>query len=119
MPQLITKPTVIEAVGNKPKLIQEFVGGVNTGHSSVSVARMTSSEGWKEPGQRPNFEEITLVLSGMVRVEHEHGSIDVHAGEAVLVKPKEWVRYRTPNTDGAQYIAVCIPAFSPDTVNRD
>ena len=107
MPQLITKPTVIEGVGNKPKLIQEFVGGVNTGHTSVSVARMTSSEGWKEPGQRPNFEE------------HEHGSIDVHAGEAVLVKPKEWVRYSTPNTDGAQYIAVCIPAFSPDTVNRD
>lgn len=119
MPQLISKPTVIEAVGNKPKLIQEFVGGVNTGHANVSVARMTSAEGWKEPGQRPDFEEITLVIRGMVRVEHEKGSIDVHAGEAVLVKPKEWVRYSTPNAGGAQYIAVCMPAFSPDTVNRD
>lgn len=119
MPRLIETPTIIEAAGNKPKRIEEFTGRVNSGHASVSVARMRSPSGWIEPGQRPDFEEITLVLGGMLRVEHEGGSIDVHAGQAVVTAPGEWVRYSTPGADGAEYVAVCLPAFSPDTVHRD
>lgn len=119
MPRLIPKPTVIPCVGTKPKQIQEFAGRVNSGHASVSVARMISPSGWTEPGQRPAFEEITVVLKGTLHVEHEKGALDVHAGEAVVASPGEWVRYSTPGPEGAEYVAVCLPAFSPDTVHRD
>jgi mannose-6-phosphate isomerase-like protein (cupin superfamily) len=119
MPRLIEAPTVIEAAGNKPKKIEEFAGRVNSGHESISVARMKSPSGWLEPGQRPAFEELSVVLSGMLRVEFEGGSLDVRAGQAVVAEPGEWVRYSTPGPDGAEYIAVCQPAFSPDTVHRD
>lgn len=119
MPRLIHAPTVIEAAGNKPKKIEEFAGRVNSGHERVSVARMQSPQGWIEPGQRPAFEEITVVLRGLMRVEHEGGSLEVRAGQAVVTLPGEWVRYSTPAEGGAEYIAVCIPAFSPDTVHRD
>lgn len=119
MPTLIPSPTVVAAAGNKPKRIEEFAGRVNSGHAAVSVARMTSPEGWREPGQRPAFEEITVVLSGLLRVEHEGGTIDVRAGQAVVAHPGEWVRYSTPEPGGAQYVAVCLPAFTPETVHRD
>jgi mannose-6-phosphate isomerase-like protein (cupin superfamily) len=119
MPQLIAAPAVVKAAGTKPKQIEEFAGRVNSGHQGVSVARMVSPSGWLEPGQRPEFEEITVVLRGMVRVDHERGSLDVHAGQAVVTAPGEWVRYSTPGPDGAEYIAVCLPAFSPATVHRD
>ncbi|MEM9556874.1 MAG: cupin domain-containing protein [Acidobacteriota bacterium] len=119
MPRLIATPSVIEAAGNKPKIIEEFVGRVNSGHDGVSVARMSSPSGWVEPGQRPEFEEVTLVLEGTLRVEHEGGSLDVEAGQVVVTAPGEWVRYSTPGPDGARYVAVCLPAFSPDTVHRD
>ena len=119
MPRLIAAPTVIAAAGTKPKRIEEFAGRVNSGHSQVSVARMTSPSGWEEPGQRPEFEEITIVLRGMLRVEHESGVLDVHAGQAVVASAGEWIRYSTPGADGAEYVAICLPAFSPDTVHRD
>jgi quercetin dioxygenase-like cupin family protein len=119
MPTHIPKPTVIEAAGNLPKRIEEFAGRVNSGHASVSVARMVSPAGWQEPGQRPDFEEITVVLRGALRVEHEDGALMVRAGEAVVAHPGEWVRYSTPEPDGAEYVAVCLPAFSPETVRRD
>jgi mannose-6-phosphate isomerase-like protein (cupin superfamily) len=119
MPRLIAAPTIVAAAGTKPKRIEEFAGRVNTGDNRVSVARMTSPSGWMEPGQRPEFEEVTVVLRGMVRVEHAGGTLDVHAGQAVVTAPGEWVRYSTPGADGAEYIAVCVPAFSPDTVHRD
>jgi mannose-6-phosphate isomerase-like protein (cupin superfamily) len=119
MPRLIERPTVVDAAGNRPKQIQEFAGRVNSEHSAVSVARMVSPGGWQEPGQRPDFEEITVVLRGMLRVEHEGGTVDVRAGQAVVTSPGEWVRYSTPERDGAEYIAVCLPAFSPSTVHRD
>ncbi len=119
MPRLIEQPTVIACVGTKPKQIQEFAGRVNSEHKSVSVARMISPGGWEEPGQRPEFEEITLVLKGTLRVEHEGGALHVHAGQGVVTSPGEWVRYSTPGAEGAEYVAVCLPAFSPDTVHRD
>jgi mannose-6-phosphate isomerase-like protein (cupin superfamily) len=119
MPRLIEKPTTIACVGTKPKQIQEFAGRVNSGHAGVSVARMISPSGWAEPGQRPEFEEITVVLKGTLRVEHEGGSLDVAAGQAVVASPGEWVRYSTPGAEGAEYVAVCLPAFSPTTVHRD
>ena len=119
MPRLIAQPTRVPAAGNKPKLIDEFVGPLNSGHRSVSVARMTSPPGWQEPGQRPSFEEITIVLRGTLRVEHEKGSLDVLAGQAVIASPGEWVRYSTPHDDGAEYVAICLPAFMPALVNRD
>ena len=119
MPRLIDSPSVIQAAGTKPKRIEEFVGRVNTGHSGVSVARMRSPEGWVEPGQRPEFEEVTVVLSGMVRVEYEGGSLDVRAGQSLVTVPGEWIRYSTPEAGGAEYVAVCLPAFSPATVHRD
>ena len=119
MPRLIDKPTVIDCVGTKPKQIQEFAGRVNSGHAAVSVARMISPSGWEEPGQRPEFEEITVVLKGVLRVQHEKGVLDVRAGQAVVASPGEWVRYSTPGPDGAEYVTVCLPAFSPTTVNRD
>lgn len=119
MPRLIAAPTVVAAVGNKPKVIEEYVGRVNSGHEGVSVARMQSPAGWREPGQRPEFEEVTVVLAGMLRVEHEGGEIDVRAGQAVVASPGEWVRYSSPEAGGAEYVAVCLPAFAPDTVHRD
>ena len=119
MPRLIESPTVVAAAGTKPKRIEEFAGRINSGHSGISVARMRSPEGWLEPGQRPEFEEITVVLHGMVRVEHDGGTLDVRAGQAVITAPGEWIRYSTPEAGGAEYIAVCLPAFSPDTVHRD
>lgn len=119
MPRHIKTPSVIEAAGNKPKRIEEYAGRVNTAHDGVSIARMQSPQGWQEPGQRPEFEEITVVLRGTLRVEHERGVIDVTAGQAVVTAPGEWIRYSTPFDGGAEYIAVCLPAFSPATVHRD
>lgn len=119
MPQLINAPSIIKAAGNKPKIIEEYAGRVNSGHESVSVARMIGPEGWIEPGQRPEFEEITVVLKGLLRVEHEAGVMDVREGQAVVARPGEWVRYSCPEPGGAEYVAVCLPAFAPDTVNRD
>ncbi len=119
MPILIERPAIVEAAGTKPKRIQEFAGRVNSGHGQVSVARMVSPAGWEEPGQRPEFEEITVVLCGLLRVEHEGGHLDVAAGQAVVAAPGEWVRYSSPEAGGAEYIAVCLPAFSPTTVHRD
>jgi ethanolamine utilization protein EutQ (cupin superfamily) len=117
MPELIQSPSRVEAAGTKPKLIDEYVGRVNSGEERLSVAHMRSPAGWLEPGQRPEFDEFTLVLEGRVHVEHEGGALDVSAGQAVLVRGGEWVRYSTP--EGASYVAVCLPAFSADTVHRD
>ena len=119
MVTLIENPAVVQSTGNKPKSIEEYVGRVNSGHERVSVARMKSPEGWEEPGQRPEFEEITVVLKGFVRVEYEGGVLNVQAGQAVVAKPGQWVRYSTPGPGGAEYIAVCMPAFSIDIVHRD
>src|SRR5262249_53418294 len=119
MPTLIKAPSIIQAAGTKPKRIEEFAGRVNSGHSAVSVARMISPEGWQEPGQKPEFEEITVVLKGMLRVEHNGAILEVRAGQAVVAHPGEWVRYSTPEPGGAEYVAVCLPAFSMDTVHRD
>ncbi|MEM1127063.1 MAG: AraC family ligand binding domain-containing protein [Bacteroidota bacterium] len=119
MPHLIEQASVVNAVGTKPKRIEEYVGRVNTGAEHVSVARMQSPQGWVEPGQRPTFEEITVVLRGMLRVEHDDGTLDVAAGQAVITAPGEWIRYSTPHEGGAEYVAVCLPAFSPQTVHRD
>ena len=119
MPTLISHPTRITAAGNKPKLIDEYIGRVNSKTSAVSVAHMHSPQGWAEPGQTPEFDEFTIVLKGMLRVEHKDGTIDVPAGQAIITHKKEWIRYSTPEDGGAEYIAVCLPAFSPDTVHRD
>ena len=119
MPTFIEKATRIAAVGNKPKLIDEHIGRVNSGTDALSIAQMRSPSGWVEPGQRPEFDEFTVVLRGTLRVEHEGGALDVHAGQAVITHKGEWVRYSTPGGDGAEYIAVCAPAFSPATVHRD
>jgi len=119
MPRLVPAPTRITAAGNKPKLIDEYVGRVNTTTPAVSVAHMRSPGGWEEPGQRPEFDEYTLVLRGMLRVEHEGGVLEVRAGQAVIAHAGEWVRYASPEAGGAEYVAVCLPAFSPDTVHRD
>jgi mannose-6-phosphate isomerase-like protein (cupin superfamily) len=119
MPTLIPAPTRITPAGNKPKLIDEYVGRVNTKQGDLSVAHMRSPGGWLEPGQTPEFREITVVLKGLLRVEHRGGHLDVRAGQAVLTEPGEWVRYSTPEAEGAEYIAICLPAFSPDTVHRD
>jgi ethanolamine utilization protein EutQ len=119
MPRLIASPIVIQAAGNKPKVIEEFVGGPSTRSTAISVARMKSPGGWQEPGQRPEFQEISVVLRGRLRVDFEGGSLDVAAGQAVIASPGEWVRYSTPDPEGAEYMAICVPAFSPDTVHRD
>ena len=119
MPELIPNPSRVEAAGTKPKLIDEYVGHINSGEDRVSVAHMRSPAGWVEPGQRPDFDEYTLVLEGCLRVESEDGALDVRAGQAVLSRAGEWVRYSTPESGGASYVAVCLPAFAPDTVNRD
>ena len=119
MPTLLTQPTRIESAGNKPKIIEEYVGRVNSSTTSASVARMRSPEGWQEPGQTPEFDEYTVVLKGTLRVQHKAGQLDVKAGQAVITHRGEWIRYSTPFAGGAEYIAVCLPAFSPDTVHRD
>lgn len=119
MPTFIAKPTRVEAAGNKPKLIDEYVGRVNSATSATSVAHMRSPGGWQEPGQTPEFDEFTVVLRGTLRVEHRAGSMDVHAGQAIIAHRGEWVRYSTPEPEGAEYIAVCLPAFAMETVHRD
>jgi len=118
MPRFIEKATQIEAAGEPPKIIREYVGRVNSGTSALSVAHMKSPSGWSEPKQTPEFDEYTLVLAGRLQVEHEGGSIEVSAGQAVITYRGEWVRYSSPGREGAEYIAVCLPAFSPDTVHR-
>lgn len=119
MPQLISEPTEIKAAGIKPKLIREYVGRVNSKTSELSVAHMISPTGWSEPGQTPEFDEYTVVLKGMLRVRSKDGDLDVQAGQAVIIQSGEWVQYSTPTEEGAEYIAVCLPAFSPETVHRD
>jgi ethanolamine utilization protein EutQ len=119
MPTLIPEPTRIQSAGNKPKLIDEYVGRVNTKTSAASVAHMRSPQGWIEPGQTPEFDEFTIVLKGTLRVEHKGGALDVNAGQAVIAHAGEWVRYSTPQEGGAEYIAVCLPAFSMERVHRD
>lgn len=118
MPTVIASPSVVKACGNKPKIIEEFIGRVNSNTESVSIARMRSPSGWEEPGQTPEFAEYTVVLHGTLRVESKDGQVDVNAGQAIIVCAGEWVRYSTPLPQGTEYIAVCIPAFSPETVHR-
>jgi mannose-6-phosphate isomerase-like protein (cupin superfamily) len=119
MPILIAHPTRIEAAGNKPKIIDEYIGRVNSGTSAASVAHMRSPEGWVEPGQTPEFSEFTIVLKGCLKVQHKAGTLDIRAGQAVVTNPGEWIQYSTPDSGGAEYIAVCLPAFTPETVHRD
>ena len=119
MPKLLSQPTRVTAAGNKPKLIDEYIGRVNSKNKGVSIAHMRSPNGWQELGQTPEFDEFTVVLKGMLRVEHRGGALDVHAGQAVIAHKGEWVRYSTPDPEGAEYIAVCLPAFSMETVHRD
>jgi mannose-6-phosphate isomerase-like protein (cupin superfamily) len=119
MPELIESPSRVEAAGTKPKLIDEYAGRVNNGEDRVSLAHMRSPSGWVEPGQRPDFDEYTLVLKGALDVEQEGGELDVRPGQAIFVRGGEWVRYSTPDPEGAEYVAVCLPAFTPDTVHRD
>jgi mannose-6-phosphate isomerase-like protein (cupin superfamily) len=119
MPTLITAPTRIAAAGTKPKLIDEYIGRVNSATAAASIAHMRSPAGWEEPGQTPDFDEFTIVLRGMLRLEHGAGAIEVRAGQAVIAHKGEWIRYSTPEPAGAEYIAVCLPAFAPDTVHRD
>ena len=119
MPTYISAPSIIRAAGNKPKIIEEYVGRLNTQTKHLSIARMTSPNGWVEPGQTPEFDEFTVILKGMLRVETKDEAIDVNAGEAVIARAGEWIRYSTPAAEGAEYIAICLPAFSPDTVHRD
>ena len=119
MPRLIEAPVQVTADGNKPKLIEEYIGRVNSKTNDVSIAHMRSPSGWVEPGQRPRFDEMSVVLKGQLTVKHERGVIEVNAGQAVIAHSGEWVQYSTPHPDGAEYIAVCLPAFSPDTVHRD
>jgi mannose-6-phosphate isomerase-like protein (cupin superfamily) len=118
-PTLIAQPTRIAAAGNKPKLIDEYIGRVNSKHTAASVAHMRSPQGWTEPGQTPDFDEFTVVLRGLLRVKYRDGELDVQAGQAVVAHAGQWVQYSTPNPDGAEYIAVCVPAFSMETVHRD
>ncbi|HEB32715.1 MAG TPA: cupin [Spirochaetes bacterium] len=119
MPVKINKPTIVKAAGNKPKVIEEYIGRLNSGSEKLSIARMQSPGGWREPGQKPEFDEYTLVLKGVLRVKSLKGILDVHAGEAVIAHAGEWVQYSTPGGGGAEYVAVCMPAFSPYTVHRD
>ena len=119
MPTLVSAPSIVQAIGNKPKVIEEFIGRVNSRTAAVSIARMTSPEGWAEPGQTPEFDEYTVVLRGLLRVTTKTGTIDVVAGQAVIAHGGEWVQYSTPEAEGAEYIAVCVPAFAAETVHRD
>ena len=116
---VIKEPTIIKAAGNKSKVIEEFIGRVNSQTEDVSIARMKSPSGWEEPGQRPDFDEYTLVLKGFLRVKTENETVDISANEAMISPRGQWVQYSTPGPEGAEYIAVCTPAFSPDTVHRD
>ncbi len=115
----IGKPSIIKSAGNKPKIIEEYIGRVNSETSDLSIARMISPAGWKEPGQKPEFNEYTVVLKGVLRVRTKTQKLDIRAGEAVIIEANEWVQYSTPDDNGAEYIAVCLPAFSPDSVHRD
>ncbi|MGY8764726.1 MAG: cupin domain-containing protein [Fidelibacterota bacterium] len=119
MPKIINSPTIIKSVGNKPKIIQEYIGLVNSKTNDVSIAHMQSPGGWQEPGQRPDFDEYTIILEGILKVETENNTLFVNKGEAIITYAGEWVRYSTPDDKGANYIAVCMPAFTPETVNRD
>jgi mannose-6-phosphate isomerase-like protein (cupin superfamily) len=119
VPTLIPAPSIVEAAGNKPKIISEFIGRVNSDNPALSIAHMQSPGGWIEPGQKPEFDEYTLVIRGMVRVTHAAGTVDVQAGQAVIARAGEWVQYSTPNAEGADYVSVCLPAFSPQLVHRD
>lgn len=119
MPTKLTGPSIIEAAGTKPKRIEEFVGRVNSGTTGVSIAHMVSPAGWQEPGQTPEFDEYTVVLNGCLRVESREGTLEIRSGEAVIARAGQWVRYSTPEPEGAEYIAVCLPAFSPQAVHRD
>jgi len=119
MPVKINSPSIIKAAGNKPKVIEEFIGRVNSKTDEVSIARMKSPPGWIEPGQRPGFDEYTIVLKGELHIKTENDEIILKEGEAVITKKGEWIQYSTPSPEGAEYIAVCLPAFSPDIVNRD
>lgn len=119
MPIIINNPSIIEAAGNKPKIIEEFFGRVNSKTAEVSIAKMTSPQGWVEPGQRPDFDEYTVVLKGTLQVKTENEIINVKAGSAILTKKGEWIQYSTPFDEGAEYVAICLPAFSPETVHRD
>jgi mannose-6-phosphate isomerase-like protein (cupin superfamily) len=119
MPKLISTPTIIEAAGNKPKVIKEFIGRVNSKTENLSIAKMTSPSGWEEPGQKPEFDEYTLVLKGMLRVETKENIFNINEGQAIITYAGEWIKYSTPGPEGAEYVAVCLPAFSPETVHRD
>ncbi len=119
MPEIIRKGTKIESAGNKPKIIEEFIGRVNSGEEKISIARMKSPAGWKEPGQKPDFHEFTIVYKGFLKVETKEGEYEIKEGEVIHCFPGEWVRYSSPGKDGCEYIAICTPAFSPETVNRD
>jgi mannose-6-phosphate isomerase-like protein (cupin superfamily) len=119
MPSFIKAATIIQAAGNKPKVIEEYIGKVNSNTADVSIARMKSPSGWAEPGQTPEFTEYTVVLKGMLRIESKTGTIDVQAGQAVITQAGEWIRYSSPGPEGAEYVAVCVPAFSLETVHRD
>lgn len=119
MPTLVQTPSIVKAAGNKPKIIEEFIGRVNSGDEQISIARMQSPEGWEEPGQTPEFDEYTFVLKGQIHVEYKDGSFDVHEGEIMVANKGEWVKYSTPEPGGAEYIAICTPAFSSKIVHRD
>lgn len=119
MPTLVERPTVVQAAGEPPKRIEEFIGRVNSATATVSIARMVSPSGWQEPGQQPEFDEFTLVLRGLLRIETCDGVLEVRSGQAIHTRAGEWVRYSTPGPEGAEYVAVCLPAFSPDSVHRD
>ena len=119
MPKIVKSPSVIESAGNKPKIIEEFIGMVNSSNTDISIAKMKSPAGWEEPGQTPEFTEYTLVLKGMLKVETKEKVFEVFAGQTIITYPGEWVRYSTPNPEGAEYVAICMPAFSPGTVHRD
>ena len=119
MPQLISKPTRVTAAGNKPKIIEEYIGRVNNGETQASLARMRSPGGWVEPGQTPGFDEFTFVLAGRLQVKHKDGVLEVLAGQAVITRAGEWVQYSTPHPEGAEYVAICLPAFSTEAVHRD
>ena len=119
MTKLISTPKIIEAAGNKPKIIREFFGRVNSSTDKISIAKMTSPAGWEEPGQTPEFDEYTLVLKGMLRVKTRENTFDIKSGQAILTYAGEWIQYSTPDPEGAEYVAVCLPAFSPETVHRD
>jgi mannose-6-phosphate isomerase-like protein (cupin superfamily) len=119
MPTIIKSPSIIEAAGTKPKFIEEFIGRVNSKTEGVSIARMRSPGGWEEPGQTPDFDEYTIVLKGMLRVETKNESFNIKEGKAIIIQKGEWIKYSTPDVEGAEYIAVCLPAFSPESVHRD